>query len=80
MHAYQIFRCGGPIFVECWRCNACEAITWVANGREEVEDLLVIHNIEDDLIDVMEWTGVHFHANVTIKLSEVEVVPIIIFL
>ena len=53
MHAYQIFRCDGPIFVDCWRCNACEAITWVSNGREEVEDLFVIHNIEDDLIDIM---------------------------
>ena len=53
MHAYQIFRCGGPIVVDCWRCNACEAITGVSNGREEVEDLFVIHNIEDDLIDIM---------------------------
>ena len=42
--------------------------------------MLVIKNIEYDLVDVMEWTGVHFHANMTIQLSEVEVVPIIIML
>ena len=39
--------------------------------------MLVIQDIEYDLVDVMEWTGVHFHANMTIQLSEVEVVPII---
>ena len=37
----------------------------------------MIQNIEYDLVDVMEWTGVHFHANMTIQLSEIEVVPII---
>ena len=42
--------------------------------------MLVIQNIEDDLVDVMEWAGVHFHANMPIQLSEVEVVPIIIAL
>ena len=53
MNSYQSFRCGGPIVVDRWRCNACESITRVSNGREQVEDLIVIDTIEDDLVDVM---------------------------
>ena len=53
MNLHQILRGVGPISVDRWCDNACETITRIPNGGEYMEEVVVVHYIEDGLVDVV---------------------------
>ena len=66
MNSHQILRGVGPISVDRWCGNVCETITQIPNSGEHMKEVVVVHYIEDDLVDVVQWTRVSFHADMKV--------------
>ena len=71
MKANNFLRCALTSRGEQWYGNTRKSITRIPNAREHIEQLMVVQDIQNDFVNVVQWTRVCFTANMTVQLIQV---------